>query len=120
MLLVDRYRQMVERSYQQHRHIVEYADALNVSLSTLNRACHHYMGMSAKQFLQVRLHIEAKRRLMYTHETLEQIAYVLGYSDPAYFSRAFKMREGIPPGKFRQNCISSSRVRRSDHDSGRQ
>jgi AraC family transcriptional activator of pobA len=100
--LTDRFRQLAEIHYDRHWSIAEYAGSLHVSVSTLNRACKVFLGIPAKHFLQERLHIEAKRRLLYTQESLEQLADGLGYKDAAYFSRVFKAREGMPPGDFRK------------------
>jgi len=46
--------------------------------------------------------IEAKRRLIYTHEPLDQMAYTLGFKDPAYFSRMFKKIEQVSPSDYRK------------------
>ncbi|MGB3383878.1 MAG: helix-turn-helix domain-containing protein [Marinomonas sp.] len=45
--------------------------------------------------------LEAKRQLLYTSQSIEEIAYNLGFKDPAYFSRFFKKNTGYPPGRFR-------------------
>jgi AraC family transcriptional activator of pobA len=80
----------------------EYARELNVSTSTLNRMCRERFGDSAKSVVAARVMSEAKRRLVYTRQPLDQIAYHLGYKDPAYFSRVFKKLENISPGEFRK------------------
>ena len=100
--LVEKLRQQVEIHYKEHWDISDYSENLHVSLSTLNRACRDRLGCTAKQLVQDRLHIEAKRRLIYTRETLDQIADSLGYQDTAYFSRVFKALEGTAPGEFRR------------------
>lgn len=100
--LNDRFRHLLEQHYREHWAIADYASALHVSVSTLNRACQELAGQSAKKLLQERLHVEARRRLMYTFETLDQIAWNLGYKDAAYFSRVFKSHEGLPPHAYRK------------------
>lgn len=103
-LLASRFRNLLERNYKQHWKIGDYAGELHVSVSTLNRACHDVLGCNAKKLIQERLHIEAKRRLMYTRETLDQISYDLGFKDAPYFSRVFKQIEGLSPKLFRHNA----------------
>lgn len=105
--LESRFRALLEQHYKEHWLICDYADALHVSVSTLNRACQEVLGRSAKKLIQERLHIEAKRRLLYTRETLDQISYGLGFKDAAYFSRVFKQLEGIPPKRFRQHAAQA-------------
>lgn len=102
--LIDKLRQLVEAHYKEHWDIADYAESLNVSVSTLNRACRDQLGCTAKKLLQDRLHVEAKRRLIYTRETLDRVADSLGYKDTAYFSRVFKSLEGKAPSEFRRTA----------------
>ena len=41
-------------------------------------------------------------RLRETAQTIEQIAYSLGFRDPAYFSRFFSRLSGMSPGAYRK------------------
>ena len=100
--LASRYRALQEERYKEHWKISDYAKTLGVSVSTLNRACQEALGSTAKRLIQERLHIEAKRRLVYTQETLDQISRDLGFKDGAYFSRAFKLMEGTAPNSYRK------------------
>jgi len=100
--VIDRFKKLVEEHYQNQWSVQEYASALGVSVSTLNRLCHQHFGATVKAVLQQRLLVEAKRHLIYTAESLEQTAYNLGFKDPAYFSRMFKQLEGITPSDYRK------------------
>ncbi|MGL4597083.1 MAG: helix-turn-helix domain-containing protein [Bacteroidia bacterium] len=40
--------------------------------------------------------------LLYSAATAKEIAYALGFNDPAYFSRFFKNHIGQTPEEFRQ------------------
>lgn len=102
--LVNRFRALLESHYKQHWKIGDYAAELHVSVSTLNRACNEVLACTAKKLIQERLHMEAKRRLMYTRETLDQISYDLGFKDAPYFSRVFKQIEGASPKYFRREA----------------
>jgi AraC family transcriptional regulator, transcriptional activator of pobA len=108
--LVNRFRGLLERHYRQHWKIADYAAELHVSVSTLNRACNAVLACTAKKLIQERLHIEAKRRLMYTRETLDQISYALGFKDAPYFSRVFKQIEGAAPKHFRRAAVANSQA----------
>jgi len=101
-LMVNRFRQLLESNYRQHWNVQQYAQALHTSASTLNRHCSEQIGANAKGIIQERLLIEIKRRLIYTRDSLDNIAYHLGYKDPSYFSRFFKKLEGLSPTEYRQ------------------
>ena len=49
-----------------------------------------------------RLLLEAKRQLVYTTQTIQQVSDDLGFSEPAYFSRFFKRFAGVSPRAFRE------------------
>jgi len=100
--MVEKLKQLAELHYKEHLGIADYSSLLHVSVSTLNRACRAQLGCTAKKLLQDRLHVEARRRLIYTRETLDLIADSLGYQDAAYFSRVFKALEGAAPSEFRR------------------
>lgn len=97
-----KYRALIEQHYTQHLSVKDYAEQLNVSVSKLNRLCHTLLNDSPKAIIHQRLVIEAKRQLIYTQQTVEEISALLGFSDPAYFSRFFKKMTGITAGIFRQ------------------
>lgn len=95
------YRQLVERHFRGHWTVEQYAEQLGLSPARLNRLCKQLLGKTAKTLPQERLLLEAKRRLIYTRSNLEEVAYDLGFHDPAYFSRFFKRATGSTPGDFR-------------------
>jgi AraC family transcriptional activator of pobA len=45
--------------------------------------------------------VEAERQLRYTGMSVAQVAYFLGFEDPAYFTRFFSRRTGVSPKVFR-------------------
>jgi AraC family transcriptional activator of pobA len=103
-LLLGRFRALVEQHYRQHWSVAQYAEALHVSTSTLSRSCHEVVNESPKTIIQQRLLAEAKRRLVYTRQSNEEIAYTLGFKDHAYFARFFKKLEGVTAGGYRKTA----------------
>ncbi|WP_102227131.1 helix-turn-helix domain-containing protein [Acidimangrovimonas sediminis] len=100
--LVNRFRDLLEDHYRVEKQLGFYTGRLGVSLSKLNAACRARTGMSASKLLHARLVVEAKRSLLYSRNTVAEIAHSLGFEDPAYFSRFFTKRVGAAPGTFRQ------------------
>ncbi|MEP4892265.1 MAG: helix-turn-helix domain-containing protein [Aliiglaciecola sp.] len=105
-----KFRALIEQHYQQHLPVKDYAQELHISISKLNRLCQALLNDSPKAIIHQRLVIEAKRRLTYTKQSVEEIAEVLGFSDPAYFSRFFKQMVGVTAGTFRKQGNSVDRV----------
>lgn len=100
--MLKNFRSLVDTKYREQWNVQQYADALHTSVSSLNRICNGSVGITAKKIIQNRVQLEAKRKLIYTQYPLDQIAYTLGFKDPAYFSRYFKKLEGLAPSVYRQ------------------
>ena len=93
---------LVGAHYRQHRPAAFYAEALGISITHLNRVTRSGAGKSFQQLLTDRLMTEARRNLVFSLLSVQQIAYELGYADPAYFSRTFLRATGETPGAFRK------------------
>lgn len=100
--LFARFRQLVEQHWREHWTIPRYAETLKVTESRLNRLCNALTDKSAFEVVQDRLLLEARRRLVYVQVPVSQLAYELGYQDPAYFCRHFKKQTGMTPSQFRK------------------
>ncbi|RLJ65251.1 helix-turn-helix domain-containing protein [Sulfurisoma sediminicola] len=100
--LFARFRGLVEAHFAEHWPVPRYAAVLNVTESRLNRLCHALAGKSAFDVVQDRLLLEARRKLYYIAAPVSQLAYELGFADPAYFCRFFKKRTGVAPSTFRR------------------
>ena len=96
------FRELIDKHYQDHMTIDEYAEKLFVSVSTLSRICRQQLSQTPKRLVHQRLISEARRRLVYTQQTLDEIALTLGFKDTGYFCRFFKQMEGTTAGEFRQ------------------
>ena len=61
------------------------------------------MGLTAKEYVQNRIILEAKREAYFTDRTGKEVAYYLGFEDPAHFSKFFKNCTGISFSEFRSS-----------------
>lgn len=99
--IFSRFETLVEQHFRSRRPLADYAKDLAVSPTHLNRIVHQATGQSASHLVTERMLREARRMLLYTSLSAAQIAYELGFSDPAHFSRVFTKGTGMPPRKFR-------------------
>lgn len=99
--LFTAFRHLVEERYAGPWTVADYARALAVTQGRLNAACRRVTRSSALAIIHARRLTEAKRLLRYSMMTASEVAYTLGFKDPAYFSRFFLARTGERPGAFR-------------------
>lgn len=96
-----RFREAVERDFTKTHQVADYARALGYSPRTLRRATAAAVGTNAKEFIDERVTLEAKRRLAHSDETAVRIAAHLGFSSATNFSKYFQSRTGQSPIQFR-------------------
>lgn len=58
-----------------------------------------------KMFINKRL-VESQKEIAFSSKSIKEIAYDLGYHDPAYFNRVFKSNIGTTPNEFRENLAT--------------
>jgi AraC family transcriptional activator of pobA len=104
--LVQRLRSLIDQHYLEHWSVADYARALSVSSTHLTRVTRAATGAPASALIEARTMREARRHLAYTHLSITTIAYALGYTDPAYFTRVFTRDAGISPRRFRDRLTA--------------
>lgn len=93
---------LIEAHFRDHLTLSEYAGRLSVTEARLNDICRRMADLPSKEVVHERLLQEARRLLRYSAVPITEICYQLGFADPAYFSRFFTKRTGVPPSQFRR------------------
>jgi len=95
----------LEIHFRSKHNVSEYADFLHIAPKTLTHKFKSLGLESPNQLIINRILLEAKRLLIYTDKTVKEIAYDLGYEDPAYFNRLFTGKTGSTPSNFKKNYM---------------
>ncbi|WP_405667259.1 helix-turn-helix transcriptional regulator [Streptomyces sp. NBC_01166] len=98
-----RFHTAVERDHAVTRRVEDYAAALGYSPRTLTRATLAAAGRTAKQYIDDRVLLEAKRLLRHSGLTAREVAAQLGFTDASDFTKFFRLRTGTTPGAFRED-----------------
>ncbi|MEF9480027.1 AraC family transcriptional regulator [Chryseobacterium sp. 1B4] len=93
---------LLEIHFREKHHVADYAELLHMAPKTLTHKFKHLNLESPNQFIINRILLEAKRLLFYTDKPVKEIAYDLGYEDPAYFNRLFTNKTGNTPANFKK------------------
>lgn len=94
-------RRLIERHFRESHRPADYARRLGITAGHLNHLARRHLGRTAGAVIRERLTLEAKRQLTHTDATAAEVAYALGFKDPAYFARFFKRSTGQAPTTFR-------------------
>lgn len=84
----------VETQLTEQHDVQSIADRLALTSNTLYAIVKEFGGVSPKEWITNRLMLEAQRKLQYSHLSVKELAYELGFNDPGYFSRLFKKSTG--------------------------
>ncbi|MBN9216457.1 MAG: helix-turn-helix domain-containing protein [Mesorhizobium sp.] len=98
-------RRLVDRHFRDNWPVDRYVQALATTPHLLDKAAHGVLGSGVKRVVGERRLLEAKRLLLFTVRTVEDIAYEIGFDDPAYFSRFFRERTGEAPAAWRRRQL---------------
>lgn len=104
--IAARFAEAVERDFASVHRVSDYADRLGYSVRTLTRASTSATGLSARELVDARIALEAKRLLAYTDLPASAVGRRLGFSEPTNFGKFFLRRTGLTPAAFRRGLAT--------------
>ncbi|NGY35907.1 AraC family transcriptional regulator [Flavobacterium sp. XN-5] len=105
--LIRAFKKGVESNYKKEHSTTYYANELHITPDHLNRTIKARIGKTAKDYIQARIITEAKRLLYFSDLTNKEIAYELGFNEPANFSAFFKKHTQLSPSSFKKKELKS-------------
>ena len=89
--------------YNEDISIDEYAENNHVSVSWFIRNFKHCTGITPMQYILTKRIYNAEILLQDPTYNVTEIAQIVGYDNPLYFSRIFKKAKGLSPSEYRKN-----------------
>ena len=106
--LFQRFNQMIDSHFHQHWTVPDYARELHLTESRLTDICRRFANRPPKRLIFDRQLREAKRLLLFSDSAVNEIAWQLGFKDPAYFARFFSRQVGCSPSSYRAQKVPVS------------
>ena len=99
--IISEFKKEVNIAYLTEHSTSYYANRLYITPDHLNRVVKSAIGKTAKEYIQSRLITEAKRLLYFSGLSTKEIAFQLGFHEPANFSTFFKKHTKVSPSNFK-------------------
>ena len=99
---IDKFADLVNSNFKRYHSTRYYADKLCITPNYLNEIIKSLTGIGAKQYIQDRIVLEAKKMLIYTTMQISEIACDLGFDDLSYFIRFFRGQTGFTPLEYKK------------------
>lgn len=88
--IIIRFKNLLNQHINCWHTVLEYAKALNISRNHLNNLCSEYLFHTANQIINQRLIVEAKRKVQFSGQDLEDIADSLNFPNLEDFNQFFR------------------------------
>lgn len=95
------FRNTLENKFRSIKTVSGYASVMSISERKLNKALTAVLGKTAKELIDERIILEAKRMLAHTNYSIKEIGFELGFDEPTNFIKYFRKQEGKTPVEFR-------------------
>ena len=97
----------IQENYQNGISLCDVAKVVGRSPTYLTDLMRRETGQTVLNWIIEYRLSEARRLLLSTNESVEQIAKLLGYPDTGYFIRQFRKHVGVPPKTWKQSQLST-------------
>ncbi|RIV68565.1 helix-turn-helix domain-containing protein [Flagellimonas aequoris] len=98
-----RFLEFVRNNFNKNHSLKEIAAQLQTTELKLNELAKQHAGKTAQNVIYGLLISEAQRILQYEDKRMKEVAFVLGFQDPYYFSKFFKNHTGMSPTDYVKN-----------------
>ena len=94
---------LIDLNFKKEHSVTYYGERLGLSPKSISKHFQKIGANTPSDYIKNRIVLEAKRQLIYSDHSVKQIAYDLGFNDPAYFTRFFTKAATISPLQFKKD-----------------
>lgn len=100
--VVHTFMSLLDVHLRDHWSVADYADHLDISRDRLTSVLRRATGEAPLSLIHRKMIAEAKILLVSSSQQVAEVAFTLGFNDPAYFNRFFQRHVGTTPARFRR------------------
>lgn len=105
-----RFKEILQKEVVNNRGIDFYANQLGISRITLNKRIKSQFGITVSEMVDEFILFEIKTHLLYSQQNINEIAYLLNFSEANHLTRFFKKHTGTSPKEFRNTYQNGSSI----------
>ncbi|MDN5214397.1 AraC family transcriptional regulator [Fulvivirgaceae bacterium BMA12] len=96
-------KEVIDEHFTHHLNADQLLSAISHDSYELTRLFKNRVGLTIKNMVHNKLLLESQKDIAFTDKPIQQIAYELGFKDPAYLNRFFKNKTRLTPLEFRRH-----------------
>lgn len=100
---VHEFMHLVQLHYMRERSVQFYADKLHISPKYLSLLVRKATGRSASRWIDERVVMEARNLLRFSDKNVQQVAYMLNFTNQSTFGKYFKHLTGMSPTEYQKS-----------------
>ena len=104
-LLAANFKKLITEQIDTFSSIDDYAEKLGTNAKNLTTISKKFLLNTPANIIKECKLLEAKRMLSNQKTSIKEIAYALGFDDPAYFTKYFKKGVGLTPKEFQKKYV---------------
>jgi AraC-like DNA-binding protein len=101
-ILVNTFLSHVQAHYKEQRDVAFYANKMCLTPKHLSKVIKDNSGLSASDWVEKQVILEAKALLKSTNKTIQQISDELNFPTQSFFGKYFKRIVGVSPSEYRR------------------
>ncbi len=101
------FKKLLDQHFYKEKKVSFYCEQIHLTPKRLNHACKKVFDKTAKELIDERVMLEAKRLLAHTLDSIKEIGFQLGFEEPTNFNKYFKKHASKTPIQFREQFITA-------------
>lgn len=94
---------VIDERFTEKLSIAQMISSIPTDRYQLQKLVKNRLGLTIKHLAQNKVLLESQKDIAFTDKSIKEIAYDLGFKDPAYFNRFFKGNTQLSPVDFRKH-----------------
>lgn len=103
--LTLQFKYLVDEHFVTRKKVSDYTSVLLTTEKKLNQATSKVLGKTPKEMINERVFLEAKRLLCFTHDTINEIGFSIGFEESTNFVKFFRKYSQMTPLAFRKKHL---------------